>query len=384
MLSFIVGAISIVITLVTLSVGVCFIVTVRTLPRLGVDDNRADSPELTVIVPARNEEQDLKAAVESILAQQDILLNVVIVNDHSVDATGKIADQLARGDSRVRVVHNPPLTDGWFGKTNAMQQGVQGSTSPIFVFCDADVKHHPRCFITAWHHLQQNRIDLLSLCPLWVFHSFWENSLLPQCMVAGTVQLMPPSVNDPKSSRAVAAGAFIMIRRATFDAIGGFESVRNEMLDDVEFARSTKRSGHAVRFALAPALLQVRLFKSNRGAFWGLTKNVLAIVNPKWLALPTMFLPIVFYSIPFACLFLGVWNQELKLALLGIVTYATQLWITWLSTTVCQVRWSRAIFFPTAALPIFCCYTAALYYWWFDDAVAWRGRVLKRNASDTH
>ncbi|MCP4192400.1 MAG: glycosyltransferase [Planctomycetaceae bacterium] len=384
MQSFIVGAFSVVITLVTLGVGVCFLVTVRKLPTLRISNHHSDTPELTVVVPARNEEQDLKAAVESILAQQDILLHVVIVNDHSVDNTGEIADQLAHQDSRVSVIHDPPLTAGWFGKTNAMQRGVQGTTGSFLVFCDADVKHHPRCFITAWHHLQQNHVDLLSLCPLWVFHSFWENSLLPQCMVAGTVQLMPPSVNDPKSNHAVAAGAFIMIRRTTFDAIGGFESVRNEMLDDVEFARSTKRSGHSVRFALAPELLQVRLFKSNRGAFWGLTKNVLAIVNPKWLALPTMFLPIVFYSIPFACLLRGVWHQELGLALLGIAAYATQLWISWLSTTVCQVRWSRAIFFPTAALPIFCCYAAALYYWWFGDAVAWRGRVLKRKSSDTH
>ncbi len=79
MQSFIVGAFSVVITLVTLGVGVCFLVTVRKLPTLRISNHHSDTPELTVVVPARNEEQDLKAAVESILAQQDILLHVVIV-----------------------------------------------------------------------------------------------------------------------------------------------------------------------------------------------------------------------------------------------------------------------------------------------------------------
>ena len=284
--------------------------------------------------------------------------------------------KLAATDSRVSVIHHPPLNDGWFGKTNAMQQGAAIAASQLLVFCDADVMHHPRCFITAWQEMKRTSVDPLSLCPLWICESFWENALLPHCMIAGTVQFMPPSVNDPKSPHAAAAGAFIMIDRHTFASIDGFESVKQEMLDDVEFVRSVKRHGHSVRFMLAPRLLQVRLFKSNRGAFWGLTKNVLGSVNSKWMAVPAMLLPIIFYWVPLLSILVGAWQNRPALILAGIAANVAHIWATWLSMRICEIRWKKAIFYPAAALPIACCYSTALYHWWTDGAVSWRGRVL--------
>ncbi len=233
--------------------GIVFWMTLKQLGTLDADSQiRSAEPTISVIVPARNEQLDLASAVRSILAQQDVRLQVILVNDHSSDDTGAIADSLARSDDRVTVIHDPPLRDGWLGKTNAMQTGISLATGALTVFTDADVIHHPCCFAVAVAMLEEKKLDLLSLCPTFECKSFWENVLLPHCFIAGTVQFCLQSVNDPRSSNGAAAGAFILVRREMVDRIDGMQSVRSEFLDDVALARSVKRHGGEARFQLAP------------------------------------------------------------------------------------------------------------------------------------
>ena len=361
--------------------GVVYVRTIRRIGFLAPVRDSADRPCIDVIVPARNEAADLESTVHGLLAQEDVDLNILIVNDHSSDATPAIADRLAAEGSRVSVLHNPALQPGWFGKVNAMQQGANLATAPDVLFCDADSKMEPRCLITAWRDREESKAALLSLCPLWVCESFWENALLPHCFVIGTVRFMPPSVNDDRSTHAVAAGAFILLKRDVFQAIGGFEAIKTEMLDDVELARHVKGSGYRTRFRMAPSFLAVRLFKSNSDAFWGLTKNIRGSVRSKLMAFPAVLVPVVFFWSPFVCLGWGLIQQSLPFVAVGLSTYVTQLWMTWLSTRLCRIRWVKAIFFPLSVLPLTCCYVSALYLWWFRGAVSWRGRVITTKPS---
>lgn len=357
--------------------GIAFLWTIRGIGSLAVDESQREArPRIDVIIPARNEQDDLEETVRGLLAQEDVDLRIFIVNDHSTDNTAAIADRLVADDDRVAVIHDPPLKPGWFGKVNAMQQASELVSAPDLLFCDADSQLRPRCLISAWHERERLKADLISLCPLWVCESFWENALLPHCLLTGTVQFMPPSVNDDASNAAAAAGAFILVRRDVFVAINGFDAVKTEMLDDLEFAKHVKRSGYRTRFKLAPNLISVRLFKDNAGAFWGLTKNVLGAVKIKWMAIPAMLLPIFFYWVPLFCVVWGVVNTHWPMFVAGLATYLVQLWTTWLSTRICRIRWSKAVFFPAAALPVICCFSSALFHWWCRGAVYWRGRVV--------
>jgi glycosyltransferase involved in cell wall biosynthesis len=120
---------------------------------------------LSVIIPARNEEDDITDALESVLAQQDIDLEVIAVNDHSKDRTGDIIDEFSRSDARVTPIHNPPLSEDWMGKCNAMQHGALSAKGQYLLFTDADIIFRPACFQTALSLMVRDSLDFLSLGP---------------------------------------------------------------------------------------------------------------------------------------------------------------------------------------------------------------------------
>jgi cellulose synthase/poly-beta-1,6-N-acetylglucosamine synthase-like glycosyltransferase len=107
--------------------------------------------KLSVVIPARNEEQDIEEALRSVLGQKGVDLHVIVVNDHSTDQTGAILGRLAEEDSRITVVENPPLPARWLGKPNAMSHGVARASAragDLILFADADVIHCPTSFAT--------------------------------------------------------------------------------------------------------------------------------------------------------------------------------------------------------------------------------------------
>jgi glycosyltransferase involved in cell wall biosynthesis len=146
---------------------------------------------LSVVMPARNEAVDLAAALHSILAQEGVHLEVTVVNDHSTDRTGAIADAIARTDPRVRVIHDPPLPPGWLGKCNAMQQGAAGATGDTLLFADADVVQAPTGFATALRAMRENAGDFFSLWPRLENRTVWEHANIPRCTVSALPRCGP-------------------------------------------------------------------------------------------------------------------------------------------------------------------------------------------------
>jgi chlorobactene glucosyltransferase len=332
---------------------------------------------LSVIIPARNEEQDLAAALESVLRQEDVELEVIVVNDHSSDRTGAIADRAARADPRVKVVHDPELGPGWLGKCNAMQKGVALSSGNMLLFMDADITHDRRCFITALAEMEARQLDFLSLFPRMRCVCVWENAIWP-ALVAGVALFATPGIEDPNSSDALAAGAFLMANAAQFQTMGGFESIKHEMLDDVALARLFKKNGRRVGFRLAPDFLSVRLYKSNHHAFWGMTKNILEGLGGRlWLAPAVILLPAFVFWTPVVCIASGAVEGNLPLAAAGAGTYAIQYALIWSGRKLFQFRPIKALLFPLVAIPTFCCLSRALYLYTLRGAVEWRGRTIR-------
>ena len=373
---------SILSAIISVGLGIAFLLAARRLGVLSADiESTGSGPVVNVIVPARNEERDLERAVRSILAQQCVQVRVVVVNDQSTDRTREIADSLASADDRVAVIHDPRLAEGWLGKTNAMQHGLLASTAQYIVFTDADVIHASRCFASALGEMRKQQIDFLSLCPTFEFESFWENALLPHVLIAGTVQFLLQNVNDSRSPNAAAAGALMITRHDVLDRVGGLESIKSEILDDIALAKSLKQQGFETRMWLAPDLLSVRLFKGNHDAFWGLTKNILGAVDHLWMAAPAMFLPIFVYWVPIATCVLGALRAEPGMIVAGVAPYIIQVALLLLIVRMCRIRWIKALCFPLAAAPVMCCFLKALYYRYVSGAVAWRGRVIPLDGS---
>jgi glycosyltransferase involved in cell wall biosynthesis len=370
--------------LISLVVAVQFLAALRrTTWRSPPITGRSRSVRLTVIIPARNEEQDLAQTLHSVLHQEEVALEVIVVNDHSTDRTGAIADSQASADSRVRVIHDPELPAGWLGKCSAMQNGVSLCSGDVLLFMDADITHHPRCFVTALAEMERHELDFLSLFPRMRCVSLCENVILPS-LIGGMAMFATPGIEDPDSPDALAAGAFLMVNSRVFHALGGFETIKHEMLDDVALAKLFKRNGHRVGLRLAPEFLTVRLYKGNHHAFWGMTKNILEGLNGRfWLAPAVILLPIFVFWTPLYCALAGAIEGNLVLVTVATITYALQYAMIWSGRSLFQFQPAKALLFPLVAIPVFCCMVRALYLYSLKGAVEWRGRTIRVRGTRT-
>ncbi|HJQ79305.1 MAG TPA: glycosyltransferase family 2 protein [Lacipirellulaceae bacterium] len=332
--------------------------------------------KLSVVIPARNEEQDIEEALRSVLGQKGVALQVVVVNDHSTDRTGEIVRRLADEDARITIVENPPLAPGWLGKPNAMHHGVAAATEELILFTDADVVHCPTSFATGIAILRNEKLSFLSFTPRIVCESFWENVLVPLPLFPLTTQCLK-GANDAKSADAWAAGAFMLIKADVLRDVGGIQSVKSAILDDSELARVVKRRGHRVGYHLAPRLMHVRLFKSNRHAFWGPTKNAIALTFSRpWMAVPAMGLPVLFIWLPIAAALVGFWANDARLIVAGLFQPAADLLGLVRIRPYCKFQWHKAFFFPLIVIPIVCVLAKAFYEQHIRGQHVWRDRVI--------
>jgi chlorobactene glucosyltransferase len=347
--------------------------TVRPLAQREVDGERT---KLSVVIPARNEEQDIEEALRSVLGQVGVELQVIVVNDHSTDKTGQIVRRLANEDARITIVEDPPLQRGWLGKQNAMHHGVAAATEELIFFTDADVVHCPTSFATGLSILRKKGLSFLSFTPRIDCESFWENVFIPLSMFPMTARFAA-GLNGPHSSEASAAGSFMLIKADVLRDVGGIESIKSAILDDAELARVVKQNGRPVGYHLAPELMHVRMFKSNAHAFWGPTKNAIALTfSHPWMALPAMGLPVLFFWVPIAAVIAGIWTIDARLLAVGIVQPLTGFYGLARIRPYCKVRWRKAIFFPLIVIPIVCVLAKAFYEQHIRGQHVWRDRAV--------
>ena len=370
--------INIVITVYALAITLKCVSAQKNIPWLfPLASNEKRTSKISVIIPARNEEEDIESSIRSVLEQEHINIEVVVVNDQSSDRTGEIIDCIAAENPHVKIIQNPPLKRGWLGKCNAMQVGAAVATGDYFLFTDADVIHDSHCFFTVAEAMDRNGYDFISLFPRFENRSFWENVNLPIYLFGIAKLLAAVGPEDPESSTALASGALMIIKKEVFNEIGGFERVKKEMLDDIGLARLLKRKGYAVGYRLAPDCLKVRLFKNNLDAFWGTTKNILtAVEGHLWLAVPLIVVGILQNWAPLAAMGTGLFKSNIPLLLSGITAYLIQ-YISFFSIRRLIVFHPlKLLFFPMAAIVGTCCVLRALFYH-ARGSVFWRGREIR-------
>jgi len=230
-------------------------------------------PRVSIVIPARNEEEDIERAVRSHLAQDYPDFQVIVVDDRSTDRTGAILQALAREDSRLVVIPGSEPPDGWLGKPHALYLGARAADGELLLFADADVRYDPRALRDAVTVLEDRRLDLLAFFPRFENRGFWENVLLPFLAVAVFLGF-GFLVLSRRVPLAMGAGAGNLVRRRAYDAIGGHAAIRNSVVDDVRLAVVVKRAGFRVAAFRAEDRLVVRMYRGFRGVWDGFTKNV--------------------------------------------------------------------------------------------------------------
>jgi chlorobactene glucosyltransferase len=249
------------------------------LPRLDrtAPPGRDSAPRIGVIIPARDEEANIGACLRSLLAQdypQD-RLHVVVVDDHSADATAAIVDDLARGHAHVTLLRSPPLPPRWTGKAHACAVGARAAPDCEWLcFIDADVTAVPSALSSAAGAATLRSLDLLSLMPRQELKSVAERLILP-CGLILLSFLQDLRRSQARSGREVSAtGQFMLVRRAAYDAVGGHTAVCSAICEDLEFARRLKQSGHTVLLMGGDGVLATRMYTGWATLWPGLAKNL--------------------------------------------------------------------------------------------------------------
>ena len=228
-------------------------------------------PKVSVVVAARNEEEDLPATLDGLLVQDYPDLEVVVVEDGSTDRTREVIDARA---PRVRRVEPPPLPTGWVGKNWACASGARATTGEWVLFLDADVRTRPATVRTTLDWALREHADLATIAPRVEMVGPWERIVLPFYVQMVLTYFRAPHVNRDGSRAAMANGQYWLTRRSTYDALGGHASVRSIVLEDVAIARRYRDAGRRLRVAWAPDLAETRMYRDRSEMFEGLLKNI--------------------------------------------------------------------------------------------------------------
>ncbi|MCI4345604.1 MAG: glycosyltransferase family 2 protein [Thermoplasmata archaeon] len=289
------------------------------MPTLGPDaPPPRTTPRVSAIIAARNEESDLGACLDSLLAQEYPDLEVIVVDGGSTDRTREIARARA---SRVRVLEEPPLPTGWVGKNWACWNGAQAASGSLLLFTDADVRHHPRALAASVGLMEREEADAVTLAPRVETAGFWERVVLPFYTQMVLTYFRAPRMNRPGSRAALLNGQYWLVRKETYDALGGHSAVRGFVLEDIQLARELRDRGARLRIAWAPDLLSTRMYRDRKEMFEGILKN---IHGTRFSALRQLgFLAglLLFFWVPLALLPLGLLSGSLLLVAAGALLY---------------------------------------------------------------
>ena len=298
-----------------------------------------NAPLVSVIVPARNERRNIESCIRSILGGSYANIEVLVVDDRSTDGTSEIAQALHRVDARVRVIANPDLPDGWFGKPWACATGAESARGELLCFTDADAQHGPALVARAVNTIVTDRLDMLSVAGRQELGGFWERVVQPQIFwMLGSRYGGTESINRSRRiADKIANGQCIFVRRDAYESIGGHGAVRHHVAEDVALAQRLFASGKRTELILGDQELTTRMYTSLSEIMAGWRKNV--VVGGReampWGRLGQAIFPVVLLSFPLLTLLplvvlilTSTLHASPWLAMAAVIAFAAQL-ATW-------------------------------------------------------
>ena len=361
----------------------------RPLATLSLAGSVFDQPEpdelmeLTVIVPARNEEDCIGACLASLVAQSDEVFmlgrdwELVVVDDHSKDATADIA----KGFAGVTLLPAAKLEKGWTGKANAIWTAARKARGRWLLFTDADTVHEPSDLHRAMHEAVRHKVGMLSYSPRQIVRGVWQRALMPLVFCELALAYPPQKVSDPAQKVAAANGQFLLVEREAYRQIGGHAAVADRVLEDVALAFLAKRRKVGLWFRYGDDAVSTQMYRSAQAMIEGWTKN-LALLFHNALALALWRALDIALLVGLPILAVELWNGHLaarNLQWLGVGWILLLIWVRNLFRFYSRVAKSNFSLIDCAisplGLPLF---VVLLYRSWFQQRVlkqvSWKGR----------
>ncbi|MFJ7725455.1 glycosyltransferase [Neobacillus sp. NPDC097160] len=347
----------------------------RHLDALEKEPELETGPLLSVIVAARNEEKQITASILSQLKQTYKHVEWILVNDRSIDGTGKIMDELLREDARITVIHITELPEGWLGKNHALYKGTLQSSGKWLLFTDADVRFEEEAFAKALHYFEKHQLDLLTAAPNLNANRFWLKTFVAFFLFGFSYFKRPWMANNPKSKIGTGIGAFNLVSKTAYESFGTHEKIKMRPDDDLQLGMKMKRAGYRQRIVTAQRLIEVEWYGSLKEAFVGLEKNTFAGLNYR--------ISMVFFSIfgvfvtnvlPFLTIFSG--NKTIVLLSLGNIVTSGILYVVIIKR---MTVFSPALFLvlPITALLFIYSIIRASFLTFKRGGIVWRGTTYR-------
>jgi hypothetical protein len=357
-----------------------FFLNLRIYRRLPKAPGKATVP-VSVLIPARNEESNIKTALAAVLANRDCEFEVIVLDDQSVDRTAEIVREMAADDPRVRLEFAPPLPGGWCGKQHACHVLSQLARYPLLVFLDADVRLAPDALGRVSNFMNQSGVSLASGFPRQKTHTISEKLLIPLIHFVLLGFLSLDAMRRSKSpAMSAGCGQLFAASRAAYNACGGHAAIRDTLHDGIRLPRNFRKAGFSTGLFDATDVAVCRMYRTNAETWAGLGKNATEGLAAPATILPATILLAGGQILPFVLLFFSA-----SLSRIGFIAAGTAAALAFLP------RWTAAWKFKQSVVsaclhPIGVASLLAIQWWAAIGKILgkpsqWKGRSYSHGAS---
>jgi len=338
------------------------------------------NPKVSIILPARNEEKFIGKCLDSLIEQDYTNYEIIVVDDLSDDATGKIISEYAKKNSKIIPVSAQIKPDGWMGKNWACMEGYKKATGELLLFTDADTKHSQNVISLAVSHLLSFNLDALSAIPKMRTMDFWTRITLPMISIFLHTRFSAVRVNDPSKKTAYFFGSFFIIKQKTYKEIGMHEGVKHEIIEDGALGKKVKESGHKMKMTRGDHLIEA-VWARDKSTLWNALKRLmipLYLQNGK-IAIGIFFAVLFLLFMPFPILaYSALWVLETtSFSILFVASFVASIMI-YIGAVIevkklLQLRLIDALFAPLGSLIVVLGFLGGLLQA-KNSTVSWRGR----------
>ncbi|MHA7734593.1 glycosyltransferase family 2 protein [Nitrosopumilus sp. S6] len=354
----------------------------RLTPYLDRFENTAKtSPKVSIILPARNEEEFLGKCLDSLINQDYENYEIIVIDDSSEDSTGKIISEYAEKNSKVIHVSAKPKPEGWMGKNWACMEGYRKATGELLLFTDADTTHKKNVISLAVTHLLSFDLDALSVIPKMLTFDFWTKITLPMISTFLHTRFSALNVNNPSKKTGYFFGSFFILKKKTYEQVGMHEGVKHEIIEDGALGKKVKESGHKMKMVRGEHLIDA-VWARDKITLWNALKRLMIplYLQSGKIAIGIFFAVLFLLFVPFPVLVTSISfpTETISSQILCITAFIASLLI-YIGAIIeakigLELRFVHALFAPLGSLVVVLGFLSGLLQAKKTSSVTWRGR----------
>ena len=354
----------------------------RLTPYLDKFENKSKStPKVSIILPARNEENFIGNCLDSLIKQDYQNYEIIVIDDSSDDSTWKIISEYAKMNSNIVPVSAKPKPDGWVGKNWACMEGYHKAAGELLLFTDADTNHSKNVISLAVAHLNSFDLDALSAIPKMLTLDFWTSVTLPMISTFLHTRFSALNVNNPSKKTGYFFGSFFIMKKETYEKVGMHEGVKNEIIEDGALGKKVKESGYKMKMVRGEHLIEA-VWARDKGTLWDALKRLMIplYLQSGKIAIGIFFAVLFLLFIPFPILLtsIAIPTESISTKILCITAAMASILIYIGAIIEVKIgiglKLGYAVFAPLGSIVVVLGFLSGLLQAKRSSSISWRGR----------